>query len=60
MVHQEIFWEGVDRIELAQDWDTWWAVENTVMNLRDQNAGHFLAIRGTTTFQRRTLFIVVS
>jgi hypothetical protein len=27
-------WEGVDRIHLAQDRDHWWAVVNTVMNLR--------------------------
>jgi len=41
MVHQEICWEGVDWIELAQDWDTWWVVVNMVMNLRNQNARHF-------------------
>jgi hypothetical protein len=27
-------WEGVDWIDMAQDRDKWWAVENTVMNLR--------------------------
>jgi hypothetical protein len=27
-------WEGVDWILLAQDRDQWWAVVNTVMNLR--------------------------
>jgi len=26
--------EGVDRIHLAQDKDQWWALVNTVMNLR--------------------------
>jgi hypothetical protein len=26
--------EGVEWIQLAQDRDTWWAVVNTVMNLR--------------------------
>jgi hypothetical protein len=32
--HQEICWEDVDWIDLAEDRDTWWAVVNTVMNLR--------------------------
>jgi hypothetical protein len=27
-------WNGVDRIRLASDRDNWWAVVNTVMNLR--------------------------
>jgi hypothetical protein len=31
---REIGWEGVDWIHLAQDSDHWWAVVNTVMNLR--------------------------
>jgi hypothetical protein len=26
---------GMDRIDLAQDRDTWWAHVNEVMNLRD-------------------------
>jgi hypothetical protein len=30
----EIQWEGVDWIHLVQDRDQWWAVVNTVMNLR--------------------------
>jgi hypothetical protein len=25
---------GMGRITLVQDWDTWWAVVNAVMNLR--------------------------
>jgi hypothetical protein len=34
MYLSEIVWEGVDRIHLAQDRDKWWALVNTVMNLR--------------------------
>jgi len=29
----KIVWEGVDRIQVAQDRDKWWALENTIMNL---------------------------
>jgi hypothetical protein len=31
---REIGWDGVDRIDLAQDRDQWRALLNTVMNLR--------------------------
>jgi hypothetical protein len=31
---REIGFEDVDWIHLAQDRDTWWALVNTVMNLR--------------------------
>jgi hypothetical protein len=31
---RETGWEDVDWIHLAQDRDQWWAVVNTVMNLR--------------------------
>jgi hypothetical protein len=31
---REIGWDGMDWIELAQDWDQWRALVNTVMNLR--------------------------
>jgi hypothetical protein len=31
---REIGWKGVDWMRLAQDRDQWWAVVNTVMNLR--------------------------
>jgi hypothetical protein len=31
---REIEWDGVDRIDLAQDRDKWRALVNTVMNLR--------------------------
>jgi hypothetical protein len=34
MVIREIVLEGVDWIDLAQDRDRWWALVNTVMNLR--------------------------
>jgi hypothetical protein len=30
---REIVWEVVYWIRLAQDWDQWWDVVNTVMNL---------------------------
>jgi hypothetical protein len=39
----EIRFGGVDWIHLAQDRDWWWAVVNTVMNLRiSSNVGNFL------------------
>jgi hypothetical protein len=31
---REIGWETVNWVHLAQDKDKWWAVVNTVMNLR--------------------------
>jgi hypothetical protein len=31
---REIRWEGVEWMHLAQDREHWWAVMNTVMNLR--------------------------
>jgi hypothetical protein len=31
---REIGWDGMDRIDLAQDRDKWRAFMNTVMNLR--------------------------
>jgi hypothetical protein len=30
----ETGWDGVDWIDMAQDRDQWWALVNTVMNLR--------------------------
>jgi hypothetical protein len=30
----EVGWGGIDWIDLAQDRDRWWALTNTVMNLR--------------------------
>jgi hypothetical protein len=32
--HEEIGWEGVDCIHVAQDRDQWWAILKTVMNLQ--------------------------
>jgi hypothetical protein len=34
MDFREIGWDGMDWIDLAQDRDQWWALVNTVMNLR--------------------------
>jgi hypothetical protein len=31
---REIEWDSMDWIDLAQDWDQWRALVNTVMNLR--------------------------
>jgi len=31
---REGMWESVGWIHLAQDWDQWWAVMNTAVNLR--------------------------
>jgi hypothetical protein len=31
---REIGWDGVDLIDMAQDWDQWRALVNTVLNLR--------------------------
>jgi hypothetical protein len=31
---REVGWRGMDWIDLAQDRNRWWAVVNTVMNLR--------------------------
>jgi hypothetical protein len=31
---REIWWVGVDWIDMAQNRDQWWALVNTVLNLR--------------------------
>jgi hypothetical protein len=31
---QEVGWGDMDRIDVAQDSDRWWALVNMVMNLR--------------------------
>jgi hypothetical protein len=39
-------WTGLNWFRIG----TRWAIVNTVMNFRDQNGGHFLAIRGNANF----------
>jgi hypothetical protein len=47
----------MDWIELAQDWDRWRALVNTLMDLRvSQNFGKFLSIWATGGLTRRTQF----
>jgi hypothetical protein len=31
---REIGWDGMDWVDLSQDRDQWWALVNTIMNLR--------------------------
>jgi hypothetical protein len=51
---REIGWDGVDRIDLAQDRDHWRALVNTVKNLRvPYKAGKFLSSCTTGGFARR-------
>jgi len=34
MDYRQVGWESMDWIELVQDRERWWALENAVMNLR--------------------------
>jgi hypothetical protein len=52
---QEMVWEVVEWIELAQDRDKCWDLVNTVMN-----AQNFLSGRGYATSSRRVLLLRVS
>jgi hypothetical protein len=52
---REIGWGNVHWIDVAQDWDHWRALVNTVMNLRvSLNVTKFLKSRATVGFSRRT------
>jgi hypothetical protein len=58
---QEVGCESMDWIDQAEDRDKWWALVDTVMNLRvPQNVGHFLTILELVSFSRRTLLHGVS
>jgi hypothetical protein len=51
---RETGWDGMDRIDLAQDKNNWMALVNTVMNFRvPQNAGNFLSGCTIGSFSRR-------
>jgi hypothetical protein len=51
---RETEWGGMDCIDLAQDWDQWRALVNTIINLRvPQNAGKFLSSCTIGDFSRR-------
>jgi hypothetical protein len=46
----------IDWIDLAQDWDRWRAIVNTMMNLQvPYNAGNFLNNLGCFSFSGKTL-----
>jgi hypothetical protein len=48
---KEIGWDGMDWNHLAQDWDRWWALVNTVMNFRFHKEGDFLEYMNELAFQ---------
>jgi len=55
-IFEKVGWCQVDWIDLAEDRDTWRAVVNTVMNVREpQNVGSFFVSRGCFDFSVRTL-----
>jgi hypothetical protein len=50
---REVEWGCIDSIDLAQDWDQWRALVNTVINFRvAQNVGKFLSSCTTIGFSR--------
>jgi hypothetical protein len=51
---REIWWDGIDSIDLAQDRDRWRALVKMEMNLRVRyNSGKFLSSFTTGGFSRR-------
>jgi len=61
MCIREVGWKGVDWIQLAEDWDRWRNLVNTVENLWvPLKTENFLTIRVTATFSRRCLLHEVS
>jgi hypothetical protein len=60
MVHQEMGWKRVDWIDVAQDWDKWWALLNKVMKLGVAlNVENFLNSFDTIRFPKWTLLCQV-
>jgi hypothetical protein len=58
---QEVKWEGMDWIDVAQDRDRWRALVNAVVIFWvPQNAGNFLTRSEPSSFSRRTLLRGVS
>jgi len=53
---QDVAWESMGCMDLAQDRDRWWALVNAVMNLQvPWNVGNFLTSWEPVSFWRRTL-----